>query len=466
MKIVNTAKLLFAALLVAASLVACKKDDNEDKNKLLIEFERSAAFFDYGQNRLLTFEKKNVMSITPSAPEGWGVAILDSGLSVTAPAANASNAKLSGSVTITAKDAEGNSETASIIVGVRPVNDLSAAGTANSYIVCDADTRYSIRADVKGNAVAQKITPSGAMLLWQTSKDLLQYVELVDGKIIFNTTYGAERLTPGNALIAALDDNDNILWSWHIWVTPEDPRNEVCTYPDGSTAMARNLGALSSCFDTAADTIFYTYGLLYQWGRKDPFVAGRNASSTSNAYTYDASGKSVNMKFVESSASTGTIAYAAAHPTEFIKGAEDNAYDWLFSSHDNTLWSSAKTLNDPCPAGWRVASRSLWAQFTTTGRETQQRSEFNVTDDFFHGWKFNADADATSFFPAVGRRSFANGIIANTDSSGAIGIGFYWSCEPSAEAGRSAALSFTASNVNPADSRQRANGQSIRCVRE
>lgn len=462
-KILTT--VLFA--MAATTFAACDKDDDhkKDDQSMSVEFERSAVFFDYGQNQFIALEKSNVMSLTPTTPEGWAVAIVDGGLSVTAPQRGVSDAEYSAKITVTAKNAAGDSKSATVIVAVRPVTDLSAGGTANSYVVCDADSRYSFRATTKGNG-SESIAPTKAGIVWQTEKDLVQYVEYADGAIYFNTTYDAETLTAGNALLAAMDDDDNILWSWHIWVTPTDPREEVDTYADGSQAMSRNLGALSSYFDTDADTIYCTYGLMYQWGRKDPFVGGRDATSSINDVMYNAEGKGVNITYTATSAETGTPAYASAHPLEFIKGTAESGYDWLFASRDNSLWGIAKTVNDPCPAGWRVAPKSLWAGFTSTGAASTERSEFNVTDDFYYGWKFDYSGAESSFYPAAGRRSFANGTIANTDSAGQIGVGFYWSCQPSAEAGYSAALSFTSSSVNPADSRQRANAFSVRCVRE
>ncbi len=96
---------------------------------------------------------------------------------------------------------------------------------------------------------------------------------------------------PGNALVAAYDDEaceGNILWSWHIWVTdiePESTAIEYYTYSWDSTngidasnsipgrlVMNCNLGALA--YKPAEEGVedFDTYGMLYQWGRKDPFL--------------------------------------------------------------------------------------------------------------------------------------------------------------------------------------------------
>ncbi len=99
---------------------------------------------------------------------------------------------------------------------------------------------------------------------------------------------------PGNALIAAFDSKDagkgNILWSWHIWVIPSemnDPSDEAhsITYRTyewdsqgiyhtrprklGLPIMNCNLGALA--YKPSKNYDPKPFGMLYQWGRKDPF---------------------------------------------------------------------------------------------------------------------------------------------------------------------------------------------------
>ncbi len=91
----------------------------------------------------------------------------------------------------------------------------------------------------------------------------------------------------GNALIAARNYKGDIIWSWHIWVTENDPTNEANAltyytydwdengiYTDhrvsGYQIMNCNLGALHNT-PIDDDDLPNTYGMLYQWGRKDPF---------------------------------------------------------------------------------------------------------------------------------------------------------------------------------------------------
>ncbi len=113
----------------------------------------------------------------------------------------------------------------------------------------------------------------------------------------------------GNALIGAYSDADctgDILWSWHIWITDFNPDNvdNALTYyhykwdengintdnnqrEEGYPLMICNLGALAT--DVTGDSPSWdnytkTYGLLYQWGRKDPFPPAKYNGNGSGSY--------------------------------------------------------------------------------------------------------------------------------------------------------------------------------------
>ena len=56
-----------------------------------------------------------------------------------------------------------------------------------------------------------------AVIVWQDSPDLVTDVYLKDGWIHFRIL--EETINQGNAVIAVRNQNKDILWSWHIWVT-------------------------------------------------------------------------------------------------------------------------------------------------------------------------------------------------------------------------------------------------------
>lgn len=215
--------------------------------------------------------------------------------------------------------------------------DLSAGNkTANCYIVSAAGN-YKFQA-VKGNTT-DPLTVTSVQVLWESFGttiapqvgDLVQLPEYKDGYVYFTATQNK-----GNAVIAA-KNGETIVWSWHIWMT-DAPAEQ--TFPK-SVMMDRNLGALNNTPGTAG-----AFGLLYQWGRKDPFLAAGDMEKHQAASTITWPAK------VSSDDNIGTVEYAVKNPTTFIKkrSADKN---WLITD-DSGLWDEDKTIYDPCPAGWSV----------------------------------------------------------------------------------------------------------------
>ena len=224
---------------------------------------------------------------------------------------------------------------------------------ANCYIVTKAG-KYTFKA-VKGNSSESVGSVASAEVLWETFGthkapevgDLVKEVSYNNGEITFKATD-----MKGNAVIAAKDAAGNILWSWHIWMT-DQPVEKV--YPSNATMMDRNLGAISASPGNVG-----TIGLKYQWGRKDPFLGAASFN-----FNVEAKSTITWPPSEQSSATTGTILYATEHPTTFIdESAEFTNEDWYYTgnkSTDNTRWTTsdkAKSIYDPCPAGWRVPDAS------------------------------------------------------------------------------------------------------------
>ena len=286
--------------------------------------------------------------------------------------------------------------------------------SANSYIVSEPGV-YFFPA-VKGNSSESVGSVNSVDVLWESFGtdvtpsvgDLVQSVSYAYGYISFRTP---AIFKEGNAVIAARDASGTILWSWHIWLTDEPGK---CVYANNAgTMMDRNLGATSA---TPGDV--GALGLLYQWGRKDPFLGSSRIDSfwTSAESTIDWPDE------VDSSPSCGTISYAIQHPTTCIDGFYSPNSDWLYGeddSTDNTRWQSKKTLYDPCPAGWRVpdgGDDGVWAK---AGFCSQSYDSSN------NGILFNTDfSSPATWYPAVTDFYTTNTPIVHYDS------GEYWSVTP------------------------------------
>lgn len=184
----------------------------------------------------------------------------------------------------------------------------------------------------------------------------------------------------GNALIAAYgEDEKTALWSWHIWVSDYVPAllgdftagnsdsranaidaaqkatrgGIVHTYQGDSwtqqsgafykkVIMDRNLGAIRAvpALDSDLESA-RTYGVLYQWGRKDPMPGSADGSYEEINTIFDADGYTIPL----GKAGGGSLANSIANPSTF--------YQKLYLA--NGSWGPAtKTIYDPCPKGWKV----------------------------------------------------------------------------------------------------------------
>ena len=255
---------------------------------------------------------------------------------------------------------------------IKNAKNLGATETANCYVITDPG-KYAIPV-VKGNSSTSAGTVGGVELLWETYNNTTSVtpnsvIEAVDWDETLNYIFfkTPDVLQPGNALIAAKDDSDNIIWSWHIWI----PASTITDIEEYSVSkkylMDRNLGAIVPAEVPVGDgTVdLRSVGLYYQWGRKDPFVGYKFGKVEVEPSISGASGRNM-LK----STTKVTVDESIAIPTTFIKGTDTKLDgDWL-SSTDNTLWGqgSSKTIYDPCPAGYRVpnydSSDNLWKQVT------------------------------------------------------------------------------------------------------
>lgn len=268
---------------------------------------------------------------------------------------------------------------------------------------------------------------------------------------------------PGNALIAAYNKEGKIIWSWHIWVTDNEPGNisnavVYSTYAwnnsqifttirvPGYAIMPCNLGALAYTPTTVNDDGVdpKTHGMLYQWGRKDPFPpaetgdkvvyddehTGYHYGNDNSTLVTKTSGTDESILFHSLTAedltakTNNAINYTIQNPTVFlcgtkkanqnegyIKSTDNYLYngDWM-EQHDDKLWGgkvpttdgsmkyfsinnnnveahifdnygNQKSIFDPCPSGWRVPPGDLWLGFTSTGVDPIVMSEVNTDDE-------------------------------------------------------------------------------------
>ena len=270
--------------------------------------------------------------------------------------------------------------------------DLDTNGNANCYIVTAAGG-YKFKA-VKGNdPIAFLEEPYSAVVLWETWNDVS---EVTEGSVLVSADYAEDYviihtpdvLKPGNAVVAVKNQEGEILWSWHIWIPETTIKTGSFSGVFGEDLMDRNLGALvaTEAGDSPIDP--RSYGMVYQWGRKDPFTASGETNSNTLA---TCAGEQD-----EVAAGQISLDESIKHPRRL--GHVDNG-DWLIESND-LLWSETeKTIYDPCPPGYHaptpVGSGPFWASDLTT----QTGWGVNVAA----GWLKLGSPDA-AVFPIAGYR--------------------------------------------------------------
>ncbi|MDE5709022.1 MAG: hypothetical protein K2I32_06225, partial [Alistipes sp.] len=361
-------------------------------------------------------------------------------------------------------------------------------GNANCYLA----TSSSVSIDVTPHAAnrfyeqGELLTtlsapePASVKLIWREASISVTNLSLSTSTHKVSATTSGN----GNAVIGIYSSAGKLLWSYHIWKPIDNPTTSLLDYTvtnSGSyKVMPMALGALKKAVynSTDADKL-QAYGLYYQWGRKDPLGRPNGLAVSGSNYTeiYNAAGTSEGAGYWVSTANIAELSeagilsgvdyeaegfeldrymidYAVAHPTTFIKvpsGTFNN--DWAGVTNNN-LWANPEGYNypeqsqlpgrsvfDPCPAGYHVAPKDLWINFSQTRANTTVAEEFNTRNPgnsiasvvapytsavrgysfYYQGWKTGPE----DFYPASGYRYRESGAL------GDVGLrGFLWASSP------------------------------------
>ena len=338
--------------------------------------------------------------------------------------------------------------------------------------------------------------PNSAKLVWADETGLVESLGISsDGKFL-QFRVPKEKIKTGNAVIAATKDGV-VVWSWHLWFTEANvlkttkvtnfqkkdyhftnenlgwkyTKWETTTYsaPRKVKVKIRQLEKNGGNYKESTITITQNNGALregrntlYQFGRKDAFPGTDDLEGT----------------FTKNGGNNMSIRNGIQHPgTIYTWGST-----WLDGYNQYNLWSMentttgfndnavVKTIYDPCPAGFHMPASNAFTGFTTTGENTETKSQFNINGEWESGFHFNnkiSSPDATVYFPASGYRNSKDG------SFFLVGyFGYYRSAVPSNDAGYGCYLRFyfssevLPSEVLPKKNDLRSDVFSVRPVRD
>lgn len=320
---------------------------------------------------------------------------------------------------------------------------------ANCYIV-SAPGLYRFKANYRGNSTNNQLYDlKDAELLWESDNtdnavqkgSIVEFVKFSSNYVYFQIP---SKMKEGNAVLAVRNNNKEIMWSWHIWVTKYNPEKQSETYASRKDypTMNRNLGALSN---EAGNPL--ANGLLYQWGRKDPFPGSASKSGDVSAAV---SGKSIS--YISASSVSGDSEYARRNPTYFIYSSTKGG-DW--QNNNTGLWASIKTENDPCPAGWKVpegGERGLWGRLPS--------NVSSLWDKTLLGLSLKSYSTPTAWFPSSGIRRGDSGALTYCGQKGN-----EWTCTYDTD--RAYSMIFDNTSLKQIDEEYgNASGRPVRCMKD
>ena len=545
-------RIVLSAAVVAAMTLACKKEQPEPKKDTTFVLEATVAGeAKYDGSGDLSYTVKSIKKIDEKEEfMPWSMEFSTDGGSTWSSSkpdfitltTQENNGDLTAKTyTATFAAQEKTLQTSDIILKAKPVlsnvdlskvdikgNALASQSTANCYVIHNPGT-YKFPT-VYGNSIkngqnnekAYKSSKTGsnilktflgangeitkpeidgianACLIWQDTKDLISEINYDAATKYVSFAVKKETIHNGNAIIAVRNASNEILWSWHIWVTEEDLTPVEITNKQGVNynILPVNLGWCGMNSEVYAQrevkirikqqsgnkTVDFTLNQTwhfegdrkngnnpyYQWGRKDPMLpsngigdADKTCYTTDDRYqfAYQDHGEPLN---------TTDIKEYIRNPHKFnIKWEMDGKYYNLWNidneKTDENDDKVVKTIYDPSPVGYTVPPVRTFTGFTQTGNYTSNPAEFNVKGNFDKGWHFylkpNKQGD-TVFFPACGYRYYSTGSLSDVTTSG-----FYWVAGPdNRSSGRD--LGFGSDSVVPLDDAGRSYGFTVRPAQE
>jgi len=216
------------------------------------------------------------------------------------------------------------------------------------------------------------------------------------------------------------------------------------------------------------------YGFVYQWGRKDPFFGGNGSENETTTNMPIAVSKTIRNGSewaVNGNATYRTSEMARKNPMTFIVNStspNDEYADWL-SVSDYSRWSEFyKTDDDPCPAGYKVPSKSdlasLYVEFPSAAWYFENVSRRH--------WEYKFFVNKVTVWPAAGMRlgrsssgEHSGGQLIYSGTSSTMGQCFYWTCNPFIEGASYRVYTVGTKLYSNDDHGDRADAYSVRCVK-
>lgn len=314
-----------------------------------------------------------------------------------------------------------------------------------------------------------------AIILWQDVQTaMISNAAITSDNKYMTFSVDKNTIQQGNAVVAVRDASQNILWSWHIWVTDFKPGDDnlipvkqpdvtttynvmpytlgYCAGPNPEYYPARDVTITFTQDGTGEQKEFvirqqyYEKAInnntpFYQWGRKDPFPAATNVKDEADrSKIYKTLGKNDYIKnciYAEgmdftTANSVNSIATSILNPLTFTTA---NDKFWYGSKEISSLWGNVddsslpqKTIYDPSPVGYCVPPELFFWKSTSAINSSLSTKEAKGY------WLYCQENDKSGlmlFVPSSGRRNGGDGKIGD--------VGRYcmlWTCKSASSGAR------------------------------
>ena len=307
-----------------------------------------------------------------------------------------------------------------------------------------------------------------AIILWQDVQTaMISNAAITSDNKYMTFSVDKNTIQQGNAVVAVRDASQNILWSWHIWVTDFKPGDDnlipvkqpdvtttynvmpytlgYCAGPNPEYYPARDVTITFTQDGTGEQKEFvirqqyYEKAInnntpFYQWGRKDPFPAATDKQEEADrSKIYKTLGKNDYIKnciyaggmdFTTAN-SVNSIAASILNPLTFSTA---NDKFWYGSMEISSLWGNVddsslpqKTIYDPSPVGYCVPPELFFWKSTSAINSSLSTKE---AKGYWLYCQVNDKSGLMLFVPSSGRRNGDNGKIGD--------VGDYcmlWTCK-------------------------------------
>lgn len=258
--------------------------------------------------------------------------------------------------------------------------------------------------------------PYDACLVWSDGFYMFENIHLNEDKTMLVFSLNKDYMQQANAILAVRDEQGQIMWSWHIWVT-EHSLDEIHWLQDGLGSNATygmmqcNLGWVDGkmvyyndrslkfkftqtgsgyvkemTVNQAGDAFDYkdVGSTYYQWGRKDPIVALRNwdtyrfedyrlHETSDPKYAYNTAPGYVT---IGTTIKNPNIFYLMNGSTDWLNGTISSLWD-NSSGNSSIKQTSVKTIYDPSPRGYKVPVPRAFSVFVNGDAGTLNGYLFN-----------------------------------------------------------------------------------------